>query len=373
MSYATLAGKRICKGALTVPRYGVWWGDFTLDTDELPTGSVELKFGDVAMSGTVADVATGAFVKRGQVRVLGGGGGWGKLVARRDYHNDAGVKWKKVIADAASEVGETTGTLPTTSAGADYVRLAGPASKVLGSSWWVDYAGVTHVGVRPAGTTLTTGALDYDVRAQAVTLAPDVFPNVQPGVSIRDERWSGDLTVGEVRLELTDQKVILTAWCGDGSGQLTRALAAAVEGARPRKVYGKWRYRVVTMAGERVNLQAVNRSGEVPDLDNISQVPGLAGCLAKLKPSQEVYVEFLEGDVSLPRVTGFSDDLESLRIGADASAANAARQGDTVRVLLPPMVFTGTIAGQPATGVVAALTGSTLGTITTGSAKVTIG
>lgn len=68
-------------------------------------------------------------------------------------------------------------------------------------------------------------------------------------------------------------------------------------------------------------------------------------------------LEALDGDEAA------IDGPTKIRIGGAATAALAARLGDTVEVLLPPAVFSGTIAGSPASGVLTFTTNVTTGTI----------
>ena len=86
------------------------------------------------------------------------------------------------------------------------------------------------------------------------------------------------------------------------------------------------------MSGDRVELQAMRRGGDLPDVLPVSMVPGLAGAHAELAPGAEVLVQFIDGDRRYPIVTHFAgkdgngwapanltiDVLTLLKLGKDA-------------------------------------------------------
>jgi hypothetical protein len=91
-----------------------------------------------------------------------------------------------------------------------------------------------------------------------------------------------------------------------------------------------------------------------------------------------VLVTFIDGDRGQPIVTHFAgvDGAGfvpvAIVIGGDPGAP-AARQGDAVEVLLPPAVFSGSIAGfGAASGVLTFPLNKATGIITAGSGKVKI-
>jgi hypothetical protein len=253
-----------------------------------------------------------------------------------------------------------------------------------GAKWWVGYDGVTNVGER-AGTPAAPGTyevLNFNPRTAEAVLALDEINAVLPGMMI-SERLDAPLIVRSLEITIeAPGSLRAIAWCGTGRAEqgadLMREIVNRI--VSPQR-FGKRRYRVVNMAGDRVDLQIVRKASGWPDLASVAMWAGVAGVHADLTPGAEVLVELVEGDEAQPVIVGFvgrggqGHVAEHVTIGAADSddAMPAARQGDTVRVLLPPMVFTGTIGGSPATGVLSAMTGSTLGTIETGSPKVGIG
>lgn len=377
---------------LSVPSVGPWFADCTLiSSDIAPAGTVQLVIGDVTLTGTVEPAHSGNFGERRVVRVVAGGGGWGKQIAARAYSNDAGVKAQRIASDAADMAGERLAATITGSFGAHYVRDAGTASRALeevaqGVPWWVDFAGLTQVGKRfavPAGS--GARVLDYEPGRQEVTLAIDSLNDVPIGAQLNDgdaARWEGTLTVAAIEVKITAASLRVSAWCGAGGDLLVDTMRQLVARVMPQGLFGSYRYRVVQMNGDRVDLQAVKK-GSLPDLVTVDMWPGVSGTHAKLAAGTHCVVVFLDGDRNDPIITNFvgragpGEIPDDLTIGPEATANGAARQNDTVTMMWPPMAIIGTaiIGGVPSqiTGVVTALAGQTLGTITTGSAKVNIG
>lgn len=387
--YTAVNGLRVSTLRVRVGNVGPWYAELDLEDDSEITGPASITVGDVfTLSGTVAPEASGTFGLQRKARVVAGGGGWGRALKPKHYHNDAGVKARSIAEDAAREAGEALGSFVPAAerVGADYVRDRVLASAVLeevigeGVAWWVDYAGVTQVGPRPAVevTAADYEVLAFDPRARVVTLAVDDPAKLGIG-SIIAERLDAPLTVREFELVVTPDELRIVAWCPlaeSPEGRLPGLLRTIIERVLAGRLFGKYRYRVLRMAGDRVELQAVSTAAGLPDVLPVSMWPGLAGVHAELAPSAEVLVEFLEGRRSMPVVTGFAGKdgkgfvPVSITIGGPTGSP-VARQGDAVEVLLPPAVFSGTIAGfGAASGVLTFPINKTSGVITAGSAHV---
>lgn len=393
-AFASIAGHRTTTLRLYVPNVGAWFVDAEFDEALELSGKVDIKLGSLTLTGTVDPRHSGTFVTHTVARILAGGGGWSQQIPAKSYHNEAGVRAATVCEDAAREAGEVIGepfTPPTERLGRDYVRRAGPAAHVLTDTlgtvpWWVGYDGLTRAGSRAESTPAkgTIELLYFDPTTKLAVLSTDDPAAIGIGSQISDpERLPVAETARELEIVASAGSLRVTAWCGGDAmtpGRIARALAAFVR-ATSGKLFGKYRYRVVTMAPDgRVNVQAVSKARGLPDVLPVTVRPGVAGAWADLTLGSEVLLEFVAGEPTDPIITGFAGRGEvgfvppRLTFGADSpgSASDAARKGDTVKVLLPPAVFSGTIAGGPATGVLTFPAGYTLGTIETGSTKVGI-
>jgi hypothetical protein len=387
-AFAAVNGHRLTRLRLVTENVGPWHADVTFEVaPELADGPVTLAVGTRTWKGTLTSQTFG-LQRKG--RIVAGAGGWGTAVKAKGYHNDAGVKARSVADDAAREVGEQIGSFVPAKerVGADYVREARAASCALedvlgGVAWWVDADGVTHAGPR-ASVALSSAdyeVLAFDPESLVATLAVDDPGAVQIG-SIISERLDGPQTVRQLELTVDATEMRIAAWCGGGEaerGRLPGLMRAIIDRATDGRLWGKYRYRVLRMNGERVELQAVRKELGLPDVLPVSMWPGVAGVHAELAPSQEVLVEFLEGRRAQPIVTAFAGKdgsgfvPVSITLGG-TSGPEVTRKGDAVEVLLPPMVANGTmvVGGTPTpfTAVLTSTLGKAVGVATAGTPKV---
>lgn len=365
----TLGGERVSVVRLHVPNVGPWFAD--CDFEDAPTfaGKQTLKVGERSFVGTIDPRFDGTFGGRRRCRLIAGAGSWGKPVKDKDYHNDAGAKARAVADDAAREVGETIGTFApgVDRLGSDYIREARPASVALedaagGVPWWVDYAGVTQVGSRASTKTAADAyeVLGYEPRSRVATLVVDDVAAIGIGSTLT-ERLDAPQVIRELEILVSSTGIRVQAWCGgvaDGRSREAAWFLAIVERIFASKLFGKYRYRVVKRAGDgRLNLQAVRKGAGLPDMLPIVIWPGFAAGEVNPREGTEVLVEFLEGDRKLPAVTGFTTETGGVEL---------AYKGASVEILLPPCIFSGTVGGAPATGVLSFPMVKTQGTVTGG-------
>lgn len=309
---------------ILTPWTGVWFAEVDFDLGEAktaPTGACTLTVGTSVLVGTIDPRSSGIFGESGKARVVGGGGGWDKPVTPQHFKNDAGVLSTLVLQATAAQVGEKVTEVAPTRLGPDYVRVAGPASRVLeGLAWYVNAQGVTVVGPRaPVAIPSTTDILTFDPSNQTAILAGDDL--VVPGTVLTDTRF-GTKTVRDVEQTFDDKGARTTAWCGDAAPSTSRLISAlrgmAKAAIRPEFLKA-YKYRVVAPgADERPTLQAVDKAAGVPDSIAISPWFGLPGIGAKLKPGTEVLVEFIAGDPKSPVVRSFQKGGPPLELELDA-------------------------------------------------------
>jgi hypothetical protein len=177
---AALNTIRATHALATIPSWGLWHAEVNLDGEHTLSGAATLTIADLTLSGTV--LSGGPESGRTPVWIVGGRGGWGRVIPEKSYANDAGVKVATILRDAAAACGETIdeASLPTTRVGPAWVRREGRASRTLAlvapRNWYVREDGVTVIGQRAASTLdakVTHGPVDK-ARGK-VTLAATSF------------------------------------------------------------------------------------------------------------------------------------------------------------------------------------------------------
>lgn len=317
----------VTKATLAIPGTGVWIADLDIDLDVsgvVPTGKAALTIGGQVLIGTVDPRSTGEYGPKAHVQLVGGGGGWDSFVPAQDFQNDAGVLSTSVFGATAATVGEVVFELLPRRLKSHYVRSAGPASRVLaGTSWYVDFAGVTQIASRlPVPLDLTeTQVLEWDPDTRTATLSGDSI--VVPGSLIVDTRF-GTATVRDVEHSFGPDGARCTAWCATADStivpvsqatevaghRLARALGGLAREAT-QSVYSRpYRYRIIIQGfDKRLTLQATSLTQPVPPvLQNVEVWPGVAGATSRYTPGTECSVVFLDGDPSQPIVVGFAYD-----------------------------------------------------------------
>jgi hypothetical protein len=386
--FATCGGSTLERVNIHVPYQGPWFAELSwLDeaASVLP-GANTLVIGSVSFVGTIDPLHTGTYGAKKTGRLVAGANGWNGSIVHRAYANDAGIKAADVASDAAKLVGESMGSFVggVDRLGSHYQRDAGTASRTIedvarGVPWWVDYLGITHVGPRPVVP--APGAytiLSYDPRHNLAILSVDSVDAVTIGSALVDQHLiPKGVTVRSMEIVIAPGSLRIRAWCGvSGENWMAQALRNVVARCTDQRLLGKFRYRVVAQNGTTVDLQWVKRSQAVTmpdDMLRVDMTSGVGGSHPTLTPGCIVYVEFVDGMRDDPIITAFegrgNDDAvpQMLELGGPNGTA-VALNADVVTILLPPFAFSGVTSTGPITGVMTALTGQTLGTITGPSA-----
>jgi hypothetical protein len=376
--FCSVGNRHATRLDLYVPQIGAWYVDAILDdtTDEI-SGPVVVRMGSLELHGTVLPAYSGAFVLARSMRIVGGAGGWGALVTPEHYHDDSGVDAQSVAQDAATIAGETLGGFDPADPllDADFVRQGhiGPASAVLeqaigeGRTWWVDSAGVTQCGTR--GTVeAAPGSYDlltYSPLTRIATLAVDDPAALWVGTILRD-RLSEPQTIRELELhvQVTDGvgSCRALAWTGgdeSSASRLGRAIDAVLDKRASRRLWGTYRYRVVSVESDsRLALQAVRPVPGLPDVLPVSQTSGVAGGLSNPALGSIVRIAFDEGDAQFPYVAHWpaGDPEKVAGIARMADMLTAGGPGTTCIFSLGPEEggFTVPVPGATAPAVVVA-------------------
>jgi len=362
-----VGNQRASQVELTIPQWGGWRAEVVLEGDEPPTGQVTLTVGGMALTGTV---------QRGSVEfpgkpavVIRGGIGWlSDVSAPISFQSDAGVRLSTVLS-AISRAARQTIEQPTDSTIGGYFEAIAsrPSSRVTYkdlldrmvrdgsvSNWRVDPDGVTRFGARTGAPvtdryTFVRRNPSTGSRVFAIDDPKQILPgNLIDGVAIVRAviRESHDEITAEVFEDSSPPSI---------ADQIRALVASAFDDAVRT-------YVVAACHGDgRLDLVPPPNCTYYPEMRNVEQW-SLGGCVYKASAGDEAAVVFLDSNRTRPIVIGFKLTSDTVQ--------DVARKGDTVKILLPPMVFNGTVGGAPASGILASMVGSTLGTIDTGSSKI---
>jgi hypothetical protein len=216
--YAAYAGARVVSARVTRPSWGLWSADVLLAQDDAVAATGTLTIGNLALVGAVLPRRDGPFAGSRSVRIVGGMGGWYQNVGARFYAKTQGVRLATVIGDVAAEVGESV-ALSTAFAsnvvGQYWSRAAGQAVNVLsvavGRSWYVDDAGVTRIGDRPASSITSPFDLTgpgYRGALGMVEIATEDPLSWRPGAVFRSELLPAALTVASATIHMAAEGVL---------------------------------------------------------------------------------------------------------------------------------------------------------------------
>lgn len=349
---ATFAGRRVTHARVYLPAWGAWYADVSIDGEHAITGAAVLVLNDLTLQGTV--LSGGASLGRSDFRVVGGAGGWGKLLPKKSYANDAGVKLAAVVGDAAREAGETFDATSTSSSarlGPAWTRPADLACRVLEqvapSAWYVGQDGITRLGRRAAtaydGKAARVSPIDRARRR--LVLAADLLAPLVPGVVV------DGLEAVDIMHAIDADLGLRTTVYGRGIATASKLLDAyrkMLDQLDPDRVFrGTFEYRVVSLAGNRANLQPVLVSTGMPDLQRVPLRPGVSGAKSQLALGSRVLVTWVNADPARPEVVAFEDaDGEGFKpviteldaqtfVKLGAGLLPVARQGDLAGGIFP--------------------------------------
>lgn len=309
---------KLCTRVRKVTSWTGNWIAYCDVDDDLLSGAVTLSIDEQPFIGTIDPRYSGKIGERSHVAIVGGAGGWDRILPAKHWHNDGGVTRATVVKATASEIGEVFAGGGLERLGTEFVRPAGPASRVFASlPWFVDDAGKTYaqgraVTLAPSDVQIS----EFDPSQKTARILTGTA--VQPGWKFVDDRF-GELIARDVEQTWTAEGASALVWCGQREeSRLSGLFAAAVREFANVAALKAYRYRVFEMDGERVKLQAVRRTGldYAPDLVPCEIMFGAPGCSATLTPGQEVVVEFEDGNTSKPFVRGFKGKALTLTFDA---------------------------------------------------------
>lgn len=179
----------------------MWEGDVTLATEAGITDTFALVLGNLTMQGAI--YRQSPFVGTRKCRIVGGAGGWRKVVPAKQYSLAGGVKLGLVLGDAASEVGETVNVPNDQIVGTGYAREKAQASRVLrqlaGPDWYIDNAGVTQIAPWPTVKVPSPFDIeDYDGAQGRAVIATEDYASWMPGCTFAAPTLDGTKVNGGV-------------------------------------------------------------------------------------------------------------------------------------------------------------------------------
>jgi len=352
---SALGTSRIVSATVFIPISGALRADVVLDGGAIPTGETTLSI--ESLSAKVSVLRSGLDDPGKPHAVVIGGIGWQNVVTSPiTFDSDAGVRLSTVLSALSRASGEPIEQPPDRIIGDHFeARAAFTYAEVLDTlipAWRVDLDGVTRFVPRSsAAVTSRATAIRSNSTVQSVTYGIDDPGQFLPGNTI-DGVANGRVVIrdNQGRLE-ADVYSVDTPSVRDLIRKVSRTEGAVIDTYVVASVRGDGRFDL-TPSGE-----------GLPELRAVEQWT-LGG--AKVSPLVGAEVLVTYRDINRGRPVIFAFALDS------AAFAPAARQGDTVHVLLPPAIFSGTIGGVPASGVLTFPLTSTLGTIETGSSKIGI-
>jgi hypothetical protein len=326
-----LGSLNVIAAVITIPWRGAWYADLTIDLQDqavAPTGAQVLTVGAapdpvMTFAGTIDPRWSGSFVGTARVRLVAGAGGWSKPVTAQDFSSLSNVPVNELYRATAALVGETVSVSGPGTGAAHFVRTAsgpGPAVRVFGDlDWYVDFAGITQVGSRPAATADTDlQLLNFEALEQRATLAGAFCV---PNTTLSDPRLNGaSPIVRDVEMRIDHTGTWVTAWCSGApisrAEAALRALVREYAGVATLKTY---EYRYVLSSSGGLALQATDASAGAPDLNPIAEGTGMAGVLATLAPSTLVYITFVAGRPTQPLLISYDSSKVPLQNSLDAT------------------------------------------------------
>jgi hypothetical protein len=330
---ATLAGIPVSRAVLRIPRYGAALAEVQLlDDTPLPAGTrAPLQIGNLVMVGTVRP--GGAFGGITGVSWIAGGDGWSRTVDRRatPTHNDAGVLLSQVAADLALDAGEIGVLLgvPDRPVGQDWVRPLALARDLLdalsGGQWWVDGAGITHIGPRlPSAIALPTLTVDpYDpaLRMGTARVADDLVAGLVPGATLTAPGLPAPLAIGQTVLRLDGGALDVDLYGERTGADLLDAYINALTSWRAYLRAVPYQVTGVAADGRVAVVPADARGVLFPSAPLLGHAPGLPGASYTLAPGARVVVGCLAGDPGSPVVQGHLPGALPVSVVLDAATS----------------------------------------------------
>jgi hypothetical protein len=214
-AFAELNGFAVTRGAISLPRIGIWSARLTLDAEELPLGPATLAVGTPPVTLEATVLRPALMGQAAEVLLVGGAGGFSKRVAPKDYQD---VPIRVVLADLLSEVGERLSSASDPNLDTlmlpRWTRMGGPArdaivqlSETLGVSWRVLPDGSTYVGRETYPKSTSKGEVLERVPGEDLMVVATESVDILPGEVFDGRR------VSYIEYVISSAQVRSTIWC----------------------------------------------------------------------------------------------------------------------------------------------------------------
>lgn len=315
-----LNGARVTSATITIPIYGAWSADVEIEGTTAISPKVTLVIGGLSLVGTV--IRQAAFAGARKVRIVGGAAGWRKQIAARGYSLPSGVRASVIIADAASESGETIGATLTNVVGNFFVRRKVKAERVLkllaNNVWYIDAAGVTQVQERPTSRIVSPFTVTkWDGGRGIFEIATETYQDWVPGRTFTTNTVPDAQTISSVTIDADNEgRVRLTVMTADATRERLLSDFRAIVRSEISSLayYGVYEYVIAPSPLSPGLVFTVDGNPTDPNMPPLTRVP-LANGVGKLSPpvaGTKCRVRFVNADPARPEVISFDGSTEHL-------------------------------------------------------------
>lgn len=288
-----------------VPRVGTWHAQVRLDDLTSTLTRLVIECAGLELRGVVAEDRIDHSER--VLDVVGGAGGWSRVVEATSYANDAGVSAALVAADVARACGETIGRFAPAvpRLGNAYVRDRRTAWATLldvagDVDCYVGYDGATVCAPR-AARQLEVNVLAYEPDEQCV-VTDDL--DVRIGDTLGSDLLPGPLTVQRLVIIAGSESPRCECYCSE-STDIASQLEGIIERVQHRQLTVLCEYRVTQQVGDRLNLQPVHREDGLPTLQRVEVWGAVPGARPRVVPGARALVAFIGGSRARPVVLAF--------------------------------------------------------------------
>jgi hypothetical protein len=308
MTAPTLGNLDVSRAVVTIPRWGLTTIEATtIGDDDLAGQRITFAHRELELSCTVLD--GGVQRQRGHWLCVVGAGKWSTSVGHRGYRNAAGVKLSTVVGDVAREIGEETGTLPTTQIGPAYDRREGEASRTLDllapENWYVDEAGKLQIGARAASSYSDEYVLvDRAPQGQLLEVRAPDWSALLPGAELEG------IEVASVRHEIGERtRTLLWGKAEPMTDRLLGPFRRLVRAAmRPTDYYRLAEYKVSKVDTGYLDIRPMRTGVGLPELTNVPTRAGVPGGGGDPVVGSSVLVAFADGVPTRPMIVSYDGE-----------------------------------------------------------------